>query len=213
MNRRRRSRVIDTPAFVLNATAWSEHSVIAHIFSREHGVVVVVAKSAQRPYSVLRPIMSHFHPLLLSWSGRGEVKTLTQAELNGFLPIQGRTLMSAWYLNELILSFLAPEDPHPELYDLYLLTLEQLAQGQRVNPLLRRFEWQLLELVGYGLSEPMPDFDDERYNQRWLRQLRSRIDEHLEGKSVKTREVNLSLHRLIRQGIISNNKAPHNGGA
>src|SRR5690606_10373942 len=34
----------------------------------------------------------------------------------------------------------------------YQQSLEQLAAGEPVEPILRRFEWQLLELLGYGFS-------------------------------------------------------------
>src|SRR5690606_26170436 len=34
----------------------------------------------------------------------------------------------------------------------YQQALEQLAQGATVEPILRRFEWQLLDILGYGFS-------------------------------------------------------------
>ena len=139
---KRRTRVLDAEAYLLNAYAWSETSVIAHVFTKDHGLIVGMAKGAKRPYSVMRPILSHFHPLLLSWSGLGEVKTLIRAENNGFCPIQGRALMPAWYMNELLLKFLAPEDPHVELFDIYSHCLEQLASVANENIVLRYFEWQ-----------------------------------------------------------------------
>jgi DNA repair protein RecO (recombination protein O) len=196
---RRRARIQDAEAYLLNAYAWSETSVIAHVFSREYGLVVGVAKGAKRPYSVMRPILSHFHPLLLSWSGQGEVKTLTRAENNGFFPIQGRALMPAWYMNELLLKFMAPEDPHPELFDIYTECLKQLADGYNENIVLRRFEWQLLEEVGYGADEPMPDFTDPLQNRHWRKQLRQRLDEQLEHRDLKTRDVIQSLYSLSQR--------------
>lgn len=172
--------------------------MIAHVFSKDHGVVVAVAKGAKRPYSVMRPILSHFHPLLLSWSGQGEVKTLIRAENNGFCPIPGRALMPAWYMNELLLKFLAPEDPHPELFDIYSECLRQLSDGHHENIVLRRFEWVLLEQSGYGLDQAMPDFSDPVVNRRWRQQLRQRLDEQLEHGELKTRDVIQSLHSLAR---------------
>lgn len=195
---KRKARVQDAEAFLLNAYPWSETSVIAHVFAKAHGVVVAVAKGAKRPYSVMRPILSHFHPLLLSWSGQGEVKTLTRAENNGFFPIQGRALMPAWYMNELLLKFLAPEDPHPELFDIYTTCLRELADGLNENIVLRRFEWALLEKTGYGFDEPQPNFHDPAQNLHWRKQLRQRLDEQLEQRELKTRDVIQSLHRLVR---------------
>lgn len=191
-----KSRISEADAYLLNAYDWSETSVIAHVFSKEHGLIVGVAKGAKRPYSVMRPILSHFQPLLLNWSGQGEVKTFTRAEPNGFCPIQGRALMSAWYMNELLLKFLAPEDPHPELFDVYVRCLLDLASGLNENTVLRYFEWRLLEEVGYGSDEPMPDFSDPSQSRHWRQQLRQRLDAQLEQRQLKTRAVSLSLHRL-----------------
>ena len=112
---------------MLHATAWRETSLIVQTFSRDHGCVAMVAK--KRPYSVLRPVLSAFQPLLLSWTGNGEVKTLTRAEIMGIRPLGGTALMSAWYMNELLLRLLPREDAHPLLYDAYDMALQQLSGG------------------------------------------------------------------------------------
>ena len=195
---KRKTRILDVDAYLLNAYAWSETSVIAHVFTKEHGIIVGMAKGAKRPYSVMRPILSHFHPLLLSWSGQGEVKTLIRAENNGFCPIQGRALMPAWYMNELLLKFMAAEDPHPDLFDIYANCLQQLADGHNENIVLRFFEWHLLEETGYGAEEPMPDFSDPSQQRHLRQQLRQRLDQQLEQRGLKTRDVIQSLHSLSR---------------
>ena len=198
---KRRTRILDAEAYLLTAYDWSETSLIAHVFSKDHGIIVGVAKGAKRPYSVMRPILSHFHPLLLSWSGQGEVKTFIRAENNGFCPIQGRALMPAWYMNELLLKFLAPEDPHARLFEVYADCLTQLADGSNENIVLRHFEWQLLEETGYGVEDPMPNFSEPAQNRRWRKQLRQRLDEQLERRSLKTRDVIQSLHSLAKTQV------------
>ena len=80
---KRAARVHETPGYVLHATAWKETSLIVQAFSRDHGWVSMVAKGAKRPHSVLRPALSLFQPLLLSWTGASEIKTLTRAECAG----------------------------------------------------------------------------------------------------------------------------------
>ena len=108
-------RVHEADAFLLQATAWSETSVIATLLTRDYGLIAGIAKGAKRPYSVMRPILSHFQPLQISWSGQAEVKTITRAELAGLITLAPRYMMSAWYMNELLLRCLAKEDPHPYL--------------------------------------------------------------------------------------------------
>ena len=106
--------------------------------------------------------------------------------------------MPAWYMNELLLKFLAPEDPHPELFDMYSECLRELAEGLNENIVLRRFEWALLEQTGYGFADPQPDFYDPTQNLHWRKRMRQRLDEQLEQRELKTRDVIQSLHRLVR---------------
>ena len=133
--------------------------------------------SPKRPYSVLRPVLSAFQPLLLSWTGNGEVKTLTRAEIMG-RPLGGTALMSAWYMNELLL--LPREDAHPLLYDAYDMALQQLSGGTARRARCR-FEWTLLRETGYGVDEAAPDFDDPAIEPGLRRDLRERLAEILAG--------------------------------
>lgn len=181
---------------MLHATPWRETSLIVQSFSREYGCVALVAKGAKRPYSVLRPVLSAFQPLLLSWSGAGEVKTLTRAEVVGLRPLRGTALMSAWYMNELLLRLLPREDAHPALFDAYDTALQQLASGTRAAGALRRFEWTLLAETGYGVDGAAPDFDDPTTEPALRRDLRERLAANLVGRPLSTRRVLLDLQRL-----------------
>jgi len=192
---RRLVRVHETPGYVLHATAWRETSLIVQAFSRDHGWVTLVAKGAKRPHSVLRPALSVFQPLLLSWSGGTEVKTMTRAECAGVHPLPGPAMMSCWYMNELMFRLLPREDPHPGLFDAYVIALQQLAAGQTAAGALRKFEWTLLKETGYGLDQEPPDFDNAQQEPQLRAQLRERLAEHLAGRPLATRQVLLALQR------------------
>lgn len=191
----KRQRVSEASAYLLHATAWKESSLIAQMFTRDYGIVAMVAKGAKRPYSALKPVLLNFQPLLLSWTGANEVKTLTRAELAGLHPLAGRALMSAWYMNELIMRLLAKEDAHPVIFDQYRLALRDLVTGERNTALiLRQFEWLLLQESGYGLDQAVPDFSDLLSEPDLRVQLRRRID-YLLGRPLRTREVLMDLQR------------------
>ena len=192
----------DSSAYLLHATAWRETSLIAQMLSRDHGLVAMVAKGAKRPYSVLRPVLSAFQPLTLSWSGAGEVKTLTRAEVAGIRALSGGALMSGWYLNELLLRFLPREDPHPVLFDAYDAALWQLgmdgrAAGVRAAGALRRFEWVLLRESGYGLAGQEPDFNDPTIEPELRQMLRQKMTEQLTGRPLSTRRVWMEFQRQL----------------
>lgn len=190
----RAQRIHHVRAYMLHASAWRETSLIVQIFTREHGNVAMVAKGAKRPYSALRPVLAAFQPLMVSWTGAGEVKTLTRADLAGIRQLTGRSLMSAWYMNELLLRLLPREDPHPLLYDAYDAALHALEQGESAAGALRRFEWTLLEETGYGMGGDIPQFDLPAEEKRLRAILRSRLDELL-GRPLRTRQVMQELQR------------------
>jgi DNA repair protein RecO (recombination protein O) len=147
-----RQRVDRQRGYVLHTYPYSETSLIADVFSREHGRLALLARGARRPRSALRGTLLGFQPLELGWFGGGEVKTLAKAEWCGGLPLlQGKSLLVGYYLNELLLKLLPREDAHDMLFDAYETALVGLA-GQPANaPTLRRFEKALLRELGYGL--------------------------------------------------------------
>jgi DNA repair protein RecO (recombination protein O) len=191
---KRNARVQDAEAYLLHSSAWRETSLLIQTFARDYGVVSLAARGAKRPYSVLRPVLSAFQPLAISWSGAGEVKTLTRAECVGVRRLGGRAYMSAWYMNELLLRLLPREDPHPVLFDAYNAALERLSSLQPAASALRRFEWTLLQETGYGTEVAAPDFDDVSTEPQLRRQLRQRLDELL-GRPLQTRKVLMELQR------------------
>lgn len=196
MSSRQQSRITDSGCYVLHTTAWRETSVIAKVFSREHGVLLVVAKGAKRPYSGLRTVLQSFQPLLLSWSGRGEVKTLTNAEARGIHLLPSRVLMSCWYMNELILKLLPREDAHPRLFDAYEAALRDLVQGESQASTLRRFEWVLLREIGYGIDAHAPDFNDSSQAESLRILIRTQLDQYLPNADLMSRKVMLSLRQV-----------------
>ena len=93
-----------------------------------------------------------FAPLLMSWSGKGQLPVLTNAETLGYSPLfDGYALHSGYYLNELILKLLHRFDEHAELYDAYHQAIHKLTRGENPAVILRVFEKQLLKETGFGL--------------------------------------------------------------
>ena len=53
---------------------------------------------------------------------------------------------------ELLLKLTTRLDPQPLLFDAYATALATMRAGAPLAAVLRRFEWQLLEFLGYGLD-------------------------------------------------------------
>ena len=146
------SRVVLAPGYLLHRREYRDSSLILELFSREHGRLTAFARGARGPKGRFGTLQA-FQPLLLSWQGRGEAAHLTGAESAarpGALP--SGALMSAFYLNELLLKLTHPHDPHPEIHDGYGQALQELRAGIDAENALRRFELRLLGWLGYGMS-------------------------------------------------------------
>lgn len=137
-------------AFVLHVRPYREASALVDLFCRDLGRIRAVLRGYRsKKGSLARP----FNLLEVELSGRGELKTLSRLEAAGsFLLLEGQRLMCALYLNELSVRLLPQADPQPLVFEHYALTLQALAAGQPVEPLLRSYEWRLLEQLGYGFA-------------------------------------------------------------
>ncbi|WKZ93256.1 DNA repair protein RecO [Chimaeribacter arupi] len=141
-------------AFVLHGRPYSETSLMLDLFTEGHGRVRVLAKGARSRRSTLKGVLQPFTPLLVRWGGRGEVKTLRNAEpVSLSLPLSGMMLYSGLYVNELLARVLEPETDCASLFFDYLSCIQLLAAGQgSPEQALRRFELALLAHLGYGVD-------------------------------------------------------------
>ena len=145
-------RIAQEPAFVLHHHHYGETSLLLEVFTRVHGRLGLLAKGARRARSPLRVALIPFQPLVVSFSGRGELPTLSGAESLAPAPVLGGDLLfCGLYLNELLLRLLHRHDPHERLFDRYADALGQLSANTRTEAVLRIFEKRLLEEIGYGL--------------------------------------------------------------
>ena len=152
-------RVDHEVAFVLHGRPWRETSLIVDVLSRQHGRQGLVARGARRQTSGLKARLIPFQPLTLSWFGKGPLRTLHAAEWQGGgLMLRGHALMCGFYLNELLLRLLPEGDAHEALFDRYVATLFALDGQTDVEPVLRRFELDLLSELGY--AQPLGHLPD-----------------------------------------------------
>jgi len=140
------------PAYLLHRRDYRNTSLLLDVYSRDYGRRSLVAKGARRKGGV-GGVLRAFVPLLLSWRGRGDLQTLTDAESIGDgAGLQGSELLCGFYLNELLLRMLANDDPDAGLFENYAQTLQILPGGDYSQAaVLRQFELKLLTGLGYGL--------------------------------------------------------------
>lgn len=155
-------RVHLQPAHVLHRRAYRETSFLVDLFTQEYGRVSLIARGVKKAKNATQGILQPFIPLSVSWSGKGDLMTLTHVEVDGdILPLRGDCLFAGFYLNELMMCLLQKWVEHTGLYNKYTETIRFLQSGMLDESTLRSFEMSLFHELGYGL---FPNTADSLHN-------------------------------------------------
>lgn len=146
-------------AFVLHLRPYRETSCLLDFLTLNNGRISAIAKGVRGSRKTKKPLaglLMPFVPLLVSFSGKGELYFLQQAEAKDIAyNLPKNKLLCGLYLNELLTKILHIHDPHPDLFYAYEQTLTNL-QNSNTNfaeqYALRIFEKQLLKILGYELQ-------------------------------------------------------------
>ena len=146
-------RVDLEPSFILHTRAYRETSLLVDALSERHGRVGLLARGVRSARGQpVRALLQPLQPVLLSWTGRGELPLLRSADAAGTVPkVSGDAVLAGFYVNELLLRLLPRDDPHPLLFQRYAVLLGELTGPRSLAWTLRRFERDLLEELGYAL--------------------------------------------------------------
>ena len=142
-----------TPCYILHRRNFSESSFILEIFSRDYGRINLIAKGAKKNKKYQGTNFDLYQKYNISWISKSELGILTGIDI-----IKSKThfisekAITAFYINEIILKLLHRDEPHVKLFDIYELTLKKLFSNENEKIILRYFEKQLLESLGYGIS-------------------------------------------------------------
>jgi DNA repair protein RecO (recombination protein O) len=147
-----RERTYPTEAIVLRRSDFGEADRLLTLFGRERGKFRAIAKGARKPQSRKTGHVELFmRSKFLIAEGR-DLDIVTQAEMiAGYTALRDDLVRATYasYLSELLDRFTVEEEPHRDIYDLFVLALEALARGDDVLLLARYYELRLLSLTGF----------------------------------------------------------------
>jgi DNA repair protein RecO (recombination protein O) len=137
--------------YLIHHRKYRERSHIVHLFTQEHGRVDGILRQTPPP---------QYQPICLQASGKSELKNFTKLEIvNQPIFFFGDAFFSGFYLNEILLRLCPLEVQMEQSFAQYAQTLTQLQQlAQQADPnqflkqILRQFEHELLEDLGYALD-------------------------------------------------------------
>ena len=140
-------------AFLLHQRPYGNTSVMAEIFTLDNGRISVIARGAKNPKSKFFGVLSPFSKLRITYRGRSELKTLTNVDKEDiFSNSFSKLSYTLLYINELLIKILPQGAPQKELFNLYDKFLLEIKTSNEIDIILRRFEIDLLEMLGYGIN-------------------------------------------------------------
>ena len=145
-------RNYQTEAIIIKKTKLGEADSILTFYTPHLGKIQGFAKSVRRPKSKLAGHLELLTHSLVSLARGRNLDTITGSQtINSFLPLKSGLWLTSCslYATELINQFTVEHIENYPLFQLLLGTLEQLCQAGNRELVLRYFELQLLDKVGY----------------------------------------------------------------
>ena len=144
--------------FLLHHRPHGETSLIVDVFTKKNGKMSIIAKGSKKPKSKFFGYLTPFTKLKITYTGRSELKTLTNIDrdFSESTNSLSKTSYSLLYINELLIRLLPKDAVHEDLFQLYESFLVKIHSGENIELTLRSFELDMLEMLGYGL-----DFENE----------------------------------------------------
>jgi DNA repair protein RecO (recombination protein O) len=143
-----------TDAICLRTTDYSETSQVVHFFTREQGLVKLIAKGSKRPKSKSGGALDVLAEgeLVYSESRSGGLGTLIEFDETAWrTPLRRKAakLHVALYMLEVVAATMPESDPHPEVFELLRKALRRLTEEDApAQAVLAYFQWKLLRWAG-----------------------------------------------------------------
>jgi DNA repair protein RecO (recombination protein O) len=151
--------ILKTEAIVLRVMDYSETSLIAWMYTREHGRVHVIAKGARRARSAfegaIEPLVYGelvFYRKKRGAEGLETAKEFDPIDLNTGIRKDLPRLYRGIYLAELLTELSEPEVASPDGFAVAVATLRELARGESANLDRALFRAEIALLADAGLA-------------------------------------------------------------
>lgn len=180
-------------AYILHKRSYRETSSILEVFTKDYGRVSLMARGSRGARSKIAGNLLLFTPLVINWQGRGNLPYLKSAERADLKApvLKNKSLLSAMYINELLMYLLHKDDVQSEIFEHYHHCLFSLNSDDGLELTLRLFELKLLELLGFGLNLRVEADTGEAIHTDNM------YDFHIEHGLVKNAATNLNSDQVV----------------
>ena len=140
------------PAYLLHVRKFSDSQIMLDVLVQGVGHMRMLARVKGKNSIKQKANLQPFSQLSIQYTGNGDLKYLNQYEVDTLVPLKSKALYCGFYLNELTARLTPINEPLDEIFELYHQHLSELVSDEDYEPILRSYEFQLLEALGVGLD-------------------------------------------------------------
>ncbi len=141
----------ETKGYIIHSRAYKDSSLLLELFSCNYGMMHFIAKGIKKNKK-FKSQLGYFNLVKIQYYGKSNLKTISSINILESINLSSLVDKTvALYLNELLHYSLAENEKAESLYHCYQHSIKNIGK-QKLTPLLRKFEEEILKYNGFELS-------------------------------------------------------------
>ena len=139
-------------AMVLHLVPYRESSVIVRFLTESAGKISGVYRGVRGNKRKSKAVVQPFYSGVVEYLGKPDLFTISNFEANRYPALTGQGLYSGLYVAELLVKVLGEGQGEEQLLGETVRVINDLETNTGLASKLRRFEFRLMEILGYGVD-------------------------------------------------------------
>jgi DNA repair protein RecO (recombination protein O) len=139
-------------AIVLHLVPYRESSVIVRLLTENAGKISGIYRGVRGNKRKSKAVVQPLYSGVVEYLGKPDLFTISNFEANRYPALTGEGLYSGLYVAELLVKLLGEGQGEEQLLEETVRVIKDLETNIGLASKLRRFEFRLMEILGYGVD-------------------------------------------------------------
>ena len=139
-------------AIVLHLFPYRESSVIVRLLTESAGKISGIYRGVRGNKRKRKTVVQPLYSGVVEYLGKPDLFTISNFEANRYPALTGEGLYSGLYVAELLVKLLGEGQGEEQLLEETIRVINDLESNVGLASKLRRFEFRLMEILGYGVD-------------------------------------------------------------
>ena len=137
---------------VLHLVPYRESSVIVRFLTKSEGKISGIYRGVRGNKRKSNAVVQPLYSGVVEYLGKPDLFTISNFEANRYPALTGQGLYSGLYVAELLVKVLGEGQGEEQLLEETVRVINDLETNTGLASKLRRFEFRLMEILGYGVD-------------------------------------------------------------